>query len=298
MFDLIRRNRLIISALTLLLVLVVMLGLRWRAPSAMTWVDEMVQTVAYPFQASYHALSSSAGETMANYIFLVNLRQENERLKLQVQALQEEVNHYINSAIQFNLLREQMQFLEEQPEHKVFAEVIGESVDNLHHVLLINKGRNAGIRRNFPVVIRQGVVGRVQSATATESVVQLIIDRRHRFPVLVQRSRERLELRGQGGEARVQPLDRGVVFGVGDGLRMDRIRMLADVEPEDRIVTSGMTGIFPKGLLVGVVKNVSRERHELFQSAEVIPAVDFNRIEGVFVILKEPKSGDYPLFSE
>jgi len=298
MFDLIKRNRLFISALSVLLMLAVLLGIRWRSPGSLTWVDEVAQTIAYPFQSGYHALTVNVGGTLSDYVMLVNLRQENERLKLQVQALQEEVNHYINSAIQFNLLREQMQFLEEQPERKVFAEVIGESVDNLHHVLLINKGRNAGIRRNFPVVIREGVVGRIQTATATESVVQLIIDRRHRFPVLVQRSRERLELKGQGGTARLQPQDRGIMFGLGDSLRMERIRMLADVEPEDRIVTSGMSGIFPKGLLVGVVKNVTRERHELFQSAEVTPAVDFNRIEGVFVILKEPKSADYPLFSE
>ncbi|MDH4247646.1 MAG: rod shape-determining protein MreC [Deltaproteobacteria bacterium] len=298
MFDLIKRNRLFLSALTVLVMLALLLSARWRAPGAMGWLDELAQTIAYPFQAGYHSVSTSLRNTLSDYVSLVNLRQENDRLKLQVQALQEEVNHYINSAIQFNLLREQMLFLEEQPDRKVFAEVIGESVDNFHNVLLINKGRNVGIRRNFPVVLREGVVGRIQSTTATESVVQLIIDRRHRFPVLVQRSRQRLELQGQGGSVRLQPNDRGVVLGTGETLRMERIRMLADVEPEDRIVTSGMAGIFPKGLLVGVVKNVTRERHELFQSAEVVPAVDFNRIEGVFVILKEPKSADYPLFSE
>jgi rod shape-determining protein MreC len=155
----------------------------------------------------------------------------------------------------------------------------------------------AGIRRNFPVVLREGVVGRVQSVTALQSVVELIVDRRHRFPVLIQRSRERMDLQGEGGNLRLLPQDRGIASGTGDGLRMHRIRMLADVEKGDRVITSGLAGIFPKGLLVGTVTNVGRERHELFQSAEIQPVVDFNKIEGVFVILRDPNDPDYPLFS-
>jgi rod shape-determining protein MreC len=233
-----------------------------------------------------------------NYIALVNLAQENERLRLQVQAQQEELNHYVNSSVQFNLLRDQLGFLEGNPERKVFAEVTGESVDNFHHVLLINKGRQAGIRRNYPVVLREGVVGRVQSVTATQSVVQLILDRRHSFPVLIQRSRERMVVQGEGGNLRLLPQDRGIVAGTGDGLRMQRIRMLADVEVGDRVITSGMAGIFPKGLLVGTVASVGRERHELFQSAEIKPVVDFNKIEGVFVVLRDAAEPDHPLFTQ
>jgi rod shape-determining protein MreC len=297
MLNLIKRNIYVLSATGVLLVLVVLLSLRWSQPGTARWLDESVQSVAYPFQAAFHRVKTGVVELFRGYIYLVNLKQENDRLLLQVQALQEELNHYVNSSIQFNLLREQLGFLEENPERKVFAEVIGESVDNFHHVLLINKGRMAGIRRNFPVVLREGVVGRVQSVTALQSVVELIVDRRHRFPVLIQRSRERMDLQGEGGNLRLLPQDRGIASGTGDGLRMHRIRMLADVEKGDRVITSGLAGIFPKGLLVGTVTNVGRERHELFQSAEIQPVVDFNKIEGVFVILRDPNDPDYPLFS-
>ena len=136
------------------------------------------------------------------------------RLDLENKALREELNHFVNSSIQFNLLREQLKFLEERPERKVFAEAIGESSDNLHHVLLINKGRNSGIRRNFPVVLRDGVVGRIQSVSPFSAVVQLIVDRRHRFPVLVRRSRKRMVMRGKGGGLELKHEDRGVVFGL------------------------------------------------------------------------------------
>src|SRR3972149_4164896 len=157
MLNLIKRNLYLLSATGVLVVMVVLLSLRWSQPNTARWVDESLQSVAYPFQATFHRTRTAIVELFRNYIFLVNLKQENDRLQLQVQALQEELNHYVNSSIQFNLLREQLGFLEENPERKVFAEVIGESVDNLHHVLLINKGRTAGIRRNFPVVLREGV---------------------------------------------------------------------------------------------------------------------------------------------
>ena len=297
MINLIKRNAYVLSATGVLIVLVVLLSLRWSQPNTARWLDESLQSVAYPFQTVFHRSKTAIVDLFRGYIFLVNLKQENDRLQLQVQALQEELNHYVNSAIQFNLLREQLGFLEENPERKVFAEVIGESVDNLHHVLLINKGRLAGIRRNFPVVLREGVVGRIQSVTAMQSIVELIVDRRHRFPVLIQRSRERMELQGEGGSLRLMPQDRGIAYGTGDGIRMHRIRMLADVEKGDRVITSGLDGIFPKGLLVGTVTSVGRERHELFQSAEIQPVVDFNKIEGVFVILRDRSDPDYPLFT-
>lgn len=89
-----------------------------------------------------------------------------------------------------------------------------------------------------------------------------------------------------------------MAFGQGDGLSVDRIRMLSDIQEGDRVVTSGLEGIFPKGLLVGTITSVGREKHELFQVAAVKPVVDFSRIEGVFVILRDRRSADYPMFSE
>lgn len=298
MLDLVKRNRVLVSACTVLSLLVVLLSLRWSNPSSARWIDETFHVVAYPFQAAYQRSTAALSGAVSHYIYLVNVKEENDRLRQQVGALQEELNQYVNSSIQFNLLREQLGFLEETPERKVWAEVIGAAADNFHNVLLINKGHQAGIRRNFPVVLRQGVVGRIESVTALQAVVELIVDRRHRFPVLVQRTRDRLQARGSGGELELQSQDRAMASGQGDGLSVDRIRMLSDIQVGDRVITSGLDGIFPKGLLVGTITSVGREKHELFQVAEVKPVVDFSRIEGVFVILRDRRSADYPMFSE
>lgn len=297
MVDLIKRNRVLVSVCAVLSLLVVLLSLRWNNPSRTRWVDEILHVVAYPFQAAYQKTTSGFSAAVAHYIYLINVKEENDRLRQQVQALQEELNQYVNSSIQFNQLRDQLGFLEETPERKVWAEVIGASADNFHNILLINKGYQAGIRRNYPVVLRQGVVGRIESVTALQAVVELVVDRRHRFPVLVQRTRDRVRAKGSGGELELTQ-DRAVAFGQGGGLSVDRIRMLSDIQVGDRVITSGLEGIFPKGLLVGTITAIGREKHELFQVAEVMPVVDFSKIEGVFVILKDRRSADYPLFSE
>lgn len=293
-----QRNFYLVSVTTTMIVVVLLLSLRWSNPTTARWIDQVFQTVVYPFQTAFAATRNSISDLYDNYVALVDLKAENDRLGLENQALREELNHFVNSSIQFNLLREQLKFLEERPERKVFAEAIGESSDNLHHVLLINKGRNSGIRRNFPVVLRDGVVGRIQSVSPFSAVVQLIVDRRHRFPVLVRRSRERMVMRGKGGGLELQHEDRGVVFGIGDGLKLNRIRMLADIREGDQVITSGLAGIFPKGLLVGTIANVTRKRHELFQKADIRAVVDFNKIEGVFVIIREKKDPNFPLFTE
>lgn len=293
-----QRNFYLVSVTTTLIVVVLLLSLRWSNPTTARWIDQVFQTVVYPFQTAYTSTRNSISDLYINYVALVDLKAENDRLDLENKALREELNHFVNSSIQFNLLREQLKFLEERPERRVFAEAIGESSDNLHHVLLINKGRNSGIRRNFPVVLRDGVVGRIQSVSPFSAVVQLIVDRRHRFPVLVRRSRKRMVLRGKGGGLELKHEDRGVVFGIGYGLKMNRIRGLADIRNGDQVITSGLAGIFPKGLLVGTIANVTRERHELFQKADIRAVVDFNKIEGVFVIIREKKDPNFPLFTE
>jgi len=298
MLDIIKRNRVLFSACAVLTLLVALLTMRWSNPGYARWIDELLHGAAYPFQLAFTRTTSAVSGTVEHYLYLVNDKTDNERLKLQVQALQEEVNKYVNASIEYNQLRQQLNFVEETPERKVFAEVIGASADNFHNVLLINKGRNAGIRRNFPVVLRQGVVGRVDSTTANESIVELLEDRRQRLPVIIQRTRDRAVLQGQSGKLELEAPNRAEAFGEGDRLSVERIPMLADVQVGDKVITSGLAGLFPKGMTVGTITAISRERHELFQSAQVEPAVDFSRLEGVFVIIRDRKPGDYPLFSD
>lgn len=286
-----------------LIALVLLLSARWSDPAALRWVDRTVQTVAYPFQASAHALTRSIRDLFRYYLWLTGLKQENKRLHTRISVLEESLNRYFNDAVRFTILRQQLAFRETDPQSKVFAEVIGESTDSLHQTLLINKGSHTGIQRNDPVQLREGLVGRIQSVSGYQAIVQLITDRRHRFPVSIQS----LHVEHEGADKstpqeapgeNVSPaarasIERALATGTGGGLRLERIPRRAEIHTGGRVLTNGLAGLFPQGILIGYVRSVQRLEHDLFQTAEVEPAVDFQRVEGVFVITKSPQEADF-----
>lgn len=233
-------------------------------------LQSITQTITYPIQIFAHTVISFTNNLFQSYLNLLHLRQENQALQQQVSALKEEVNYYIEESVQYHRLKIQFEFAEKNPLEKIFAEVIGESADNFHQTLQVNRGTNHGIRRNYAVILKEGVVGRIQSVTPFQSTVQLILDRRSRFPAILQRTRAK-----------------GLIYGTRDGLEMRRIHLRVNIKEGDRVVTSGLSDLFPKGMLVGTVTEVLHEEHELFQTAKLTPVVDFDTIEGVFIILKK-----------
>ncbi len=280
MFDLIKKHRLLLAVVvTIIGVLIYIFGVGSNQNNSN--FQNFTLTITYPIQVLVHEFVSYANDLTESYFYLVQLHQENEVLKQQVVALKEEVNRYIEESIQYHRLKIQLEFAEENPLKKIFSEVIGESIDNFHQTLQINRGSNDGIQRNFAVILKEGVVGRIQTVTWFQSTVQLILDRRSRFPAILQRTRAK-----------------GLVYGTGKGLEMRRIHLRADVKVGDRIVTNGLSGLFPKGILVATVTVVKYEDHEMFQTAELTPVVDFDKIEGVFVVLKDNSLSHQTLFSE
>lgn len=279
MYDLLKRYRLFFTIVVSFVFLLFLLFKVGESTQNST-LQSIAQTITFPFQVAVNQSIRGVSNVSDSYLYLVNLKKENEALRRQVAMLREEVNQYIEESIQYNRLKVQLEFAETQPDRKIFSEVIGESVDNFHRVLLINRGSEHDIKRNFAVILREGVVGRIQSVSRFQSTVQLILDHRSRFPAIVQRTRVK-----------------GIVYGTRTGLELRRINLRADIKEGDRVVTNGLSGMFSKGLLVGIVSEVERKEHELFQSAKLTPLVDFDRIEGVFVVTNNNDSERSPLFT-
>jgi rod shape-determining protein MreC len=158
----------------------------------------------------------------------------------------------------------------------VIARVIGKDTTNWFRTILIDTGANQGIRRHMAVVTREGLVGRVVDVTALASRVQLITDPESAVGVLTQRSRVI-----------------GIAAGSQEGaIQIKYLPLMADVAVDDRIITSGMGGIFPKGIPVGKVVRSSRPTNgTLFQLIEAQPYADFSRLEEVMVLKRPPSSG-------
>lgn len=189
---------------------------------------------------------------------LNRLREENARL---VGVLQENAR-----------LRELVGFQEEYREFELLpARVIGRGLTPYFRVVKIEIQAAGELAPRMPVVAAQGLVGQIHQVYDRHADVILIADPRSRADGIVQRNRAL-----------------GVVEGLGHDsdylMRVSYLSSRDEVRPGDRIVTSGMGGVFPRELLIGEVREVLDGERGLFQEVRVAPAVDFSRIEEVFVI--------------
>ena len=243
--------------------------------------QKVVQTVSYPFQSGVQSMVNTFKEWWDGYVMLVGIREENLKLHEELAGLKQRLNKSLEDSVQYNRLRGQLLFARRQPDSKVFAEIIGESIDNIHQMRLINRGSRHGLKRNFAAILKEGLVGRVQSVTPFQSNLQLITDFRSRVPALIQRNRIR-----------------GLIYGTQTGLEMRQINRRADVKIGDRVISSGLGGLYPKGILIGSIVDVKIQPHELFQTANIETAVDLNHMEEVFIIISGPYPDGLPLFAE
>ena len=227
-----------------------------------------VQTITYPVQTSVQSVISTIKNTWNSYLNLVEVNEENKRLKQQLLNMEEKLNQHIENSVQFFRLRSQLLFAQKKARKEIFSEIIGESADNNHQIRLINRGSNQLLQRNYIVLRKEGLVGRIQSVSPYQSSVQLIIDHRSRVPALIQRNRVR-----------------GLIYGTHDGMEMRQINQHAKIKIGDRVISSGLGNLYPKGILIGWVSGINHEPHELFKTARLDSAVDFNQIEEVFAIL-------------
>ena len=227
-----------------------------------------VQTITYPVQTSVQSVVSTIKNIWNSYINLIEVNEENNMLKEELLNMEGRLNQHIENSVQFLRLRSQLLFAQNKARKEIFSEIIGESADNNHQIRLINRGSNQLLQRNFIVIRKEGLVGRIQSVSPYQSSVQLIIDHRSRVPALIQRNRVK-----------------GLIYGTHDGIEMRQINQHAKIKIGDRVISSGLGNLYPKGILIGWVSGIQHKSHELFKTARLDSAVDFNQIEEVFAIL-------------
>lgn len=197
------------------------------------------------------------------------LREENRRLRQEVEELRARVVSLQEAERENRNLREQLGFKQAYPAYDLLpAEVVGRDPSNYLRFLTIDKGSDDGVRPGAVIVVPQGLVGRVVTLGSNFSKVMLITDPSSSVNVLLQGSRAT-----------------GVATGQMDGsLLIKYIPQGEAVHLGDMVLTSGLGGNFPKGLIVGQVTRVKRKDIELFQEAQAESLIDFRRLEVVYVI--------------
>jgi len=212
---------------------------------------------------------SSVSRVWADYVDLRNLREESLRLTREAAVLQRRISYLEEQALETQRLQGLLAMREVSRAEFLAARVVGKDPTNWFKSILIDRGSLAGIRRNQPVVAPDGLVGRVVEVTPTAAKVQLITDPVSAAGGLIQRTRVI-----------------GIVSGsLGAGLKVRYLPLMADIAIGDEVVTSGMGGVFPKGIPLGRVIAAERRSGALFQEATLAPNVDLSRLEEVLILM-------------
>ena len=223
--------------------------------------------IAMPVEEGFSAVGHGMRQLWHDYINVAGLRHENEALRADNEQLHLEAIRMSQDAAQAHRLQALLDFKEHFPTHTLAAQVIGSSGSEQSRVLYIDKGANDGLLPDMAVISADGVVGKVRDVFRGTAQVLLINDEMSGVGTLLEKSRLF-----------------GVVKGTAAGtLMLDHIMSDEKVERGEAVVTSGGDRIFPKGLPVGTVADVS-PGSDLFLNIRVRPAADLSRLEEVLVV--------------
>ena len=204
------------------------------------------------------------------YFTSVKAVQENINLKNKLRNARKIKNRYEELKLENIRLKKFVDFTKQVPDTYIAAQVIARDPSPWFKTIMIDKGSNAGLKRGDPVLISEGIVGKIVKVTAKSSRVLLIIDRNSSVDALVQNSRVRGIVKGNNGD------NCYFVY----TLRKDVVKL------DEMIITSGLDQIFPKGLQIGRVLKVTKGHSQLFQHITIKTGVDFDKLEEVLVIKK------------
>lgn len=253
---------------------------RFQAPVS----SQAVSLVLSPFQQATAWVANEIHYATSAVWEVATLYEQNKMLRNEVEQLRG-INLQANEALAENeRLRKMIGYQQAACQFDlVAARVIGRESDTWSRMIVIDRGTMNGIANDMPVVTPQGLVGRVVEAGLNSSKVQLILDPRSSVGTIVQRAESRVT---------------GIVQGDMDNPTMPQMVNIpknADVVEGDVIVTSGFGGVYPKGIIVGLVSSLKNDDGGLLKIGVLEAAVDFQKLEDVMVITASREAPPEPI---
>ena len=266
-------NKYFVLLLTITIFLLVMMAIYTDNREKVTFGEDLVGAVVMPFQTLFTASSKGVGGFFEYFADSKKLTQENKQMSEKI----DELNNTIRNIEEFKLENERLKSMLDLKKDMgnydlVGAEVIAKDPGNWFNTFTIDKGTSSGLAVREAVITSKGLVGYIYEIGTNYAKVVTIIDTNSSTGSLVVRTRDIAMIEGD--------LELGM-----DGLcKMTYISKDASVITGDLIETSGLGGIYPKGILIGKIREIRPETHSVSQYAVVEPVVDFERITEVFVI--------------
>lgn len=231
--------------------------------------SQIVTEVISPMQEGLASSKKNLSSLWDNYLSIVNTSKENTVLKKQISRLESDLTSMEEIRKENLRLKRLLSFSDEQSHTKVMAQVVGWDSANEFKVIRLNKGTRHGIKTMSPVITDHGLVGYVYRATENYADVLTILDQNNRVDIVVERTRTH-----------------GIVEGVFNfKCALKYIMRNEPVEVGDKLITAGVGGIYPKGIKVGMITNITKENFGMTLSVEVVPSVDFDKLEEVLVLI-------------
>jgi rod shape-determining protein MreC len=234
-----------------------------------SWWTGVLLEIAVPIQKLLTLPIEMTSGAWSRYVALVDLKAENEHLRERLTRLEEQNLQFREALVASGNLNRIVEMREGFEVPLLPSAVVGQDVSPWFRSVLLDRGGSHEVRSGMPVVTDRGLVGLVTATSPRAARAMLMLDRQSAVDGIVQRSRAR-----------------GIVRGRGTG-RLEFVLVVRgdDVQVGDVVITSGLGGVHPKGLRIGEVTEVNTDETELLHTATLRPAVDFGRLEQVFVML-------------
>ncbi len=267
------RNKPFIIALVAVVLLIVMIVVT-SGNNNLTMPENAVGTVLTPAEGFLDNITGGLGDFLGSIFMPAEKRVQMTDLQKRIAELENENQTLMEQKAENERLKELLDFQDKNSEFSfVAAKVIAKTPGYWFDTFTINIGKNKGVDVDMAVVNSKGLVGRVIEAGADYSIIMSIIDGQSNVSIMVERTR-----------------DNGMLHGAmkyGEQNRFCTLHYLpyeADIVPGDRIITSGLGGVFPKGLYIGDVVEASQVQTE-DKEVYIKPAVDFLHVEEVMVVV-------------
>ncbi len=266
-----RKYRSFIIVSILAFIFLIILSLLFKPSGETSFLKKLVFETVAPLEHIVNVSIHGINTIWHRYIFLVGLEEEDRKLRKRLALLAGQVNACKEAQLECERLKQLMGIRQMLDVPTLSARVVGRERSSLFKTVLINRGSLDGVTAGAPVLTHEGIVGRVTDVSWNVSTVLLLIDYNSNIDALVQDVRAQGILQGAGSMECV----------------LKYVQRLEKVKAGDLVISSGLAGVFPKGLPLGTIMSIDREKAGLFQRIRVIPTVDVSKLEEVLVALRK-----------
>lgn len=261
----------IIGIIITIIILIVIVVFSNNDNNDVSFFENVASKLVMPVQNGLTYLKNKIKGNSTFFTDINNLKQENEKLKKENSELEQSLRELENIKTQNETLKEYLDLTEKYGEYKTIpGYVINKDISNYSKTIVINIGKKDGVEENMTVIADEGLVGHVISATNDTAKVQTIIDTASAVSCSMSTTKEAIVCKGtlddkSSLKAMYIPTDSNIIQG-------------------DSIETSGLGGIYPKGIHVGTVKKVTNTQNLIDRYALIQTAVDFDKLDTVLVV--------------